>query len=117
MNERTIIFIPKPTDRLDIKKVRPISLLNTLYRVADICLTQRLNYVLESSNIFSHNTYTYRKSFSIPDAILTLCTTIENIKLRNTKVGIIQTDIEAGFDSVSRSLIKKVLKIFAFPFP
>ena len=117
VNKRTIIFIPKPTDRLDIKKIRPISLLNTLYRVADICLTQRLNYVLESSNIFSHNTYAYRKSFSIPDAILTLCTTIENIKLSNTKVCIIQTDIEAGFDSVSRSLIKKVLEKIGLPIP
>ena len=48
----------------------PISLLNTLYRVADICLTQRLTYVIESSNIFSHNTYAYRKSFSIPNAKL-----------------------------------------------
>ena len=91
--------------------------MNTLYRVADICLTQRLNYVLESSNIFSHNTYAYRKSFSIPDAILTLCTTIENIKLSNKKVCIIQTDIEAGFDSVSRSLIKKILEKIGLPIP
>ena len=109
------IFIPKPVDRLDIKKFRPISLLNTLYRVSDICLKQRLTYVLESSNIFSPNTYAYRKSFSILNAILTLCTTIENIKLSNTKVCIIQTDIEEGFDSVSRSLIKRVLKTLAFP--
>ena len=85
--------------------------MNTLYRVADICLTQRFNFVLESSIIFSHNTSAYRKSFSIPDAILTLCTTIENIKLSNTKVCNIQKD------SVSRSLIKKVLENIGLPIP
>ena len=116
MNTPLSLF-PKPVERLDIKQFRPISLLNILYRVADICLTQRLTYVIESSNIFSHNTYKYRKSFSIPDAILTLCTTIENIQLSKTKVCIIQTDIEACFESVSRSLIKKVLENVDLPTP
>ena len=113
VNNRNMIFIPKPSDQIDIKRYRPISLLNTLFRLGDICLTQRLTNIIEKFNIFSHNTYAYRKSFSIPDAILTLCSTIENIKCSKTKVCIIQTDIEAGFDSVSRSHIKQVLKILA----
>ena len=113
VNECPIIVILKPVDRLDIKKIRPISLLNTLYTVADICLTQRL----ESSNIFSHNTYAYRKSFSIPDAILNIMYNNWKHQLSNTKVCIIQTDIQAGFDSVSRSLIKKVLENIGAPTP
>ena len=113
VNERTIIFILKPVNRLDIKKFRPISLLNTLYTVADICLTQRL----ESSNIFSQNTYTYRKSCSIPDAILNIMYNYRKHQLSNTQVCIIQTDIEAGFDSVSISLIKKVLENIGPPIP
>ena len=115
INDRNIIFIPKPSDRIDIKRYRPISLLNTLYRLCDICLTQRITRAIEQSNIFSHNTYAYRRSFSIPDAILTLCSTIENIKCSGIKTCIIQTDIEAGFDTVSRSHIKQVLKLIGCP--
>ena len=115
INDRNIIFIPKPSDRIDIKKYRPISLLNTLYRLCDICLTQRITRVIEDSNIFSHNTYAYRRSFSIPDAIITLCSTIENIKCSGIKTCIIQTDIEAGFDTVSRGHIKEVLKLIGCP--
>ena len=115
INDRNIIFIPKPSDRIDIKKYRPISLLNTLYRLCDICLTQRITCVIEESNIFSHNTYAYRRSFSIPDAILTLCSTIENIKCSGIRTCIIQTDIEAGFDTVSRAHIKQVLKLIGCP--
>ena len=115
INDRNIIFIPKPTERTDIKRYRPISLLNTLYRLCDICLTQRITCMIEDSNIFSHNIYAYRRSFSIPDAILTLCSTLENIKCSGTKTCIIQTDIEAGFDTVSRSHIKEVLKHIGCP--
>ena len=39
------------------------------------------------------------------------------MKLRNTKVCIIQKDIEAGFDSVSRSLIKRVFENITLPIP
>ena len=75
----------------------------------------RQSRMIEESNIFSHNTYAYRRSFSIPDAILTLCSTIENIKCSGTRTCIIQTDIGAGFDTVSRSHIKEVLKHIGCP--
>ena len=115
INDRNIIIIPKPSDRIDIKRYRLITLLNTLYRLCDICLTQRITRVIEQSNIFSHNTYAYRRSFSIPNAILTLCSTIENIKCSRIKTCIIQTDIEAGFDTVSRAHIREVLKLIGCP--
>ena len=38
IKDRKKIFIPKPSDRIDIKRYRPISLLNTLYRLCDIYL-------------------------------------------------------------------------------
>ena len=90
ISDRKIIFIPKLTERIDIKRYRPISLLNTLYRLCDICLTQRITCMIKESEIFSNNIYAYRRFFSIPDAILTLCSTIENIKCSGTITCIIQ---------------------------
>ena len=64
--------------------------------------------MIEQSKNFSHNTYVYRRCFSIPNAILTLCSTIENIKCSGIKICLIQTDIGAGLDIVSRGVLKLI---------
>ena len=73
--------------------------------------------MIKESYIFSHNRYAYRRSFSKPDAIPTLSSTIKNIKCSGMKTFIVQTDIEAAYDTVSISHIKEVLKHIGCPKP
>ena len=114
--DRKIIFIPKPqSTKKDIKRFRPISLLNILYRLADTCVGNRISSSLDRGNVLPSYVSAYRKGFSVVDSILTLRCFIENAQANDKKMVMIQYDISAAFDKCSKLLIVEILKLLKYP--
>ena len=70
---RKLIFIPKPNyDKITIKRFRPISLVNSLFKVADNCVVSRIVSGLENAKTLPPYMSAYRSGHSTTDAIISL---------------------------------------------
>ena len=97
--ERRIICIPKPNStKQTIKRFRPISLLSSLYKLADSCIVARLVAALENNKILPSYAFAYRRGLSSTDAILSLQAFIENANHTDRKLVILNFDISSAFD-------------------
>ena len=114
--QRRIIFIPKPnSEKINIKRFRPISLLNLNLRLADTCITRRLTAGLERGKILPSFVSAYRKGHSVVDAIISLQCFIENAKITGRRMAMISWDISGAFDKCSKLMILEILRILGFP--
>ena len=115
--QRRIIFIPKPnSEKINIKRFRPISLLNLTFRLADTCLVRRLGAGLERGKILPSFVSAYRKGHSVLDAIISLQCFIENAKVTGRKMALVSWDISGAFDKCSKKMILEIFeKILCFP--
>ena len=111
---RKIIFLAKPTNKITIKRWRPISLMNGLYKVADSCIVNRLVVGLQNGNILPPFMSAYRAGFSTLDAILSLQTFIDNAMFTKRKLVILNWDVSQAFDRCSRLMVQEILKILGF---
>ena len=108
-----ITLLPKANkDLTDLKNWRPISLLNTDYKILALCLAQRLQITLPS--IISENQVGYIKGRSIGMNVRTIIDVIEEAKqTENTFLSFL--DFEKAFDSINRNYIQNCLSAFGFP--
>ena len=115
--QRRIIFIPKPnSEKINIKRFRPISLLNLTFRLADTCIVRRLCAGLERGKILPSFVSAYRKGHSVLDAIISLQCFIENAKNTGRKMAMVSWDITGAFDKCSKLMILEIFeKILCFP--
>ena len=111
---RKLIFIPKPTQKITIKRFRPISLLNVLFKLGDSCVVNRLVIGLQNAKILPSFMSAYRAGFSTIDSILSLQTFIDNANHTNRKLVIVNWDVSQAFDRCSRQMVQEVLKILGF---
>ena len=113
--ERRIICIPKPNStKQTIKRFRPISLLSSLYKLADSCIVARLVAALENNKILPPYAFAYRRGLSSTDAILSLQAFIENANHTDRKLLILNFDISSAFDLCSRELAIALLRLLLF---
>ena len=111
---RKLIFIPKPTQKITIKRFRPISLLNVLFKLGDSCVVNRLVIGLQNAKIFPSFMSAYRAGFSTIDSILSLQTFIDNAIHTSRRLVILNWDVSQAFDRCSRLMVQEVLKILGF---
>ena len=111
---RRLIFIPKPTDKITIKRFRPISLLSSFYKLGDSCAVNRLVSGLQNAKIFPPYMSAYRPGFSTLDSILSLQTFIDNANHTGRKLVILNYDVSQAFDRCSRLMVQEVLRILGF---
>ena len=111
---RRLIFIPKPTDKITIKRYRPISLLSSFYKLGDSCAVNRLVSGLQNAKIFPPYMSAYRPGFSTIDSILSLQTFIDNANHTGRKLVILNWDVSQAFDRCSRLMVQEVLRILGF---
>ena len=111
---RRLIFIPKPTDKITIKKWRPISLLSAFYKLGDCCAVNRLVSGLQNAKILPPFMTAYRAGFSTIDSILSLQTFIDNANHTGRKLVILNWDVSQAFDRCSRLMVQEVLRILGF---
>ena len=109
---KRLIFIPKPgVNKKSIKKFRPISLLNSILKLADTCVVNRLVASLENGKILPPYMFAYRSGFSTTDAIISLQTFIDNANHTGRKLVILSWDVSSAFDKISRLLVLECLKM------
>ena len=108
-----ITLIPKKDKtRTLLKNWRPISLLNTDYKILAKCLALRLHKVLPS--IINSDQTGFIKGRYIGENIRTIADIIQFTSLRNMPGIILLLDFEKAFDTIRWSFILQALKRFNF---
>ena len=106
-------LIPKKDkDITDLKNWRPISLLNTDYKILAHTLAGRLQHVLPE--IISKDQNAYIKNRFIGYNIRTILDVIENSNSKHLKNIIAFLDFEKAFDKLNWTFIQKSLTAFGF---
>ena len=111
--EAIISLIPKPNKDLRfLKNWRPISLLNTDYKILTKLLANRLQKVIP--NIVSEDQSGYIKNRYIGENIRTVLDVIEYTSLKTDPGILLFLDFEKAFDTVSWDFLLKTLDYFNF---
>lgn len=106
-------IIPKKgKDLRYLKNWRPISLLNTDYKILTKLLAQRLQSVIPT--IVSSNQTGYIKNRYAGENIRTITDIISYTSLHNVPAILLQLDFEKAFDSVSWNFLHYILKKYNF---
>ena len=96
-----VVMISKPQkNKQDINSYRPISLLNTLSKLLEKVIQNRLNSWLQSNNILANQQCGFRRNRSTKEHHLRLIQTCQQAFNRNQHVGALFFDIEKAFDRV-----------------
>ena len=108
-----INLLPKPDKDLRyLKNWRPISLLNTDYKILTKALAVRLQSVMPS--VISEDQTGYLKGRYIGENVRTIIDILEHTALKHNAGLMIFLDFEKAFDSVSWSFLIKTLEYFGF---
>ena len=114
LREGIIVLLPKPNKPRDLlKSYRPITLLNVCYKIISGTIANRLKVVLQ--NIIDTYQTAYLKGRFMGDNIRMIYDVIQQMKQEQTSGILLSLDIEAAFDSVSWSFIRKVMEVRNFP--
>lgn len=108
----TRLVYKKRGDIKNLKNWRPISLLNTDYKIASKAITLRLSKVLDS--IVDPDQTCSIPGRSISSNIATLRDTLEYIEITNETGILLSLDQEKAFDRVDRVFLMDLLKRFGF---
>ena len=111
--QAVITLLEKPgKDRTLLKNWRPISLLNTDYKIATKALASRLTPVLPT--IIHHNQTGYVKNRNISDSIKSILDILEYTKRKQLSGMLLCLDFQKAFDSLEWNFMFKALKAFNF---
>jgi hypothetical protein len=109
----TTVVLQKPNkkDYREVKAYRPISLLNTMGKVLEKVVQNRLTYL--TYDILPKHQFGARPGYSAPDAVLKLKQDVQKCKKKVTTAMMI--DVEGAFDNVHRDTLINTLKRFKIP--
>ena len=111
--EGTITCLPKGGKARNlIKNWRPISLLNTAYKLTSTCITNRLRLLLKT--LISTEQKGFLEGRSINDSTRLMCDIIDGCNNNGVDGLILLVDFEKAFDSISWAFINESLKKFNF---
>ena len=111
--EGVIICIPKSdSDRDKLRNWRPISLLNTVYKIGSCSIANRLKTVLP--DIINDDQTGFVRNRYIGDNIRLIYDTISYLSLNNEPGLLLCLDFEKAFDSLDWNFLHKVLNAFGF---
>lgn len=102
--------IHKSGDRDSVNNYRPISVLNTLSKVLEKAINNRLISFLEANEIISPSQYGFRKGKSTEDAVINLTSTVSKTLDCKQKCMGIFLDLSKAFDTVSVPLLLNKLE-------
>ena len=108
-----ITLIPKgDKDKLYLKNWRPLTLLNTLYKLVSGCIAERIKPCLET--IIHADQKGFVPNRYIGESIRTTYDILDYAKTHNKTGLLLLIDFEKAYDSVSFNYIKKCLAFFNF---
>ena len=112
--ERRIIFIPKNGKSPDkIGNFRPLSLLESFYKILTRILTVRLAATLDT--VLYNEQHGFRTGRSCQTAVLPVLEAIKDAECSGQPLQLLSVDIKAAFDTISPNLIYEVMKLEGYP--
>ena len=114
LTEGFIFLIPKEGwDREDIRHWRPITILNSAYKILAKALSLRLQPMLDS---LIHSTQTgFVKERSILDNIFTFWEAVSLARLAESPLAVLLLDFEKAYDRVDCVFLKDTMACMGFP--
>src|ERR1700678_4128484 len=91
---------------------RPISLLNTLYKVYTTFLHEQLKEHMTKNDLMAKVQYGFAKGKSTLEPIMTVINVLEDARARSKPVWICLIDLKKAYDSVELWLIKQALEFY-----
>ena len=111
--EGVITCVPKAEkDRKFLKNWRPITLLNTIYKIASTCIANRLRTVMDS--IISIEQKGFMKGRYIGENTRLIYDLLHYTSTQNIPGLLMLVDFEKAFDTISRRFIFDCLHLFGF---
>ena len=108
-----ITLIPKgQKDKSNLGNWRPITLLNTLYKLISAIIAKKIKKVLP--RIIGHEQKGFVDGRNISDAIRRVYDTIDYANNNNKRGVMLAIDFRKAFDSIAFAFIKAVLRFFGF---
>lgn len=107
-----IKLIPKAQDRMEVKNFRPLTMLNTVYKVMAKALALRIRFVV--NQVVHPKQYGFVHGRSIHEAILNLITAIDWASEQEDDFVMINMDLEKAYDRVSWEFILAVIDKMGF---
>jgi hypothetical protein len=109
MLHRNIVYIPKPGKvPNNLSSIRPLSLLETVYKLQTKILTNRMNEALQE--VLYKNQHGFQKNKSIQSASLPVLEAIRDAELYGKSLQFISVDIQSAFDSIDPNIIFQVMR-------
>lgn len=112
MGEAIVKLIHKKNQKSLLKNWRPISLLNTDYKILSKILANRITPILNET--ITSNQKCGLPGRRIEEVLYNIQATLETSKTKNSSMCIMITDFEKAFDRVNHSFIYKILKKLGF---
>ena len=114
LKDRKVVYIPKPGKTPDrVGNLRPLSLLESLYKVQTRILSDRLSGVMDE--ISYPDQHGFRRGLGIQTASLPVLEAVRDAELHGTPMQILSVDLKSAFDTISPQLICKVMELEKFP--
>ena len=102
-----ILFLKPGKDPNNISSYRPIILLNTIGKILEKLLTQRINYYIEKTKWISDKQHGFRRGYSTETALSKIHDSIQTFKSQKQDVALISIYIKGAFNNVSHKTIVK----------
>ena len=106
--------LPKGGNPKEMKNWRPICINPALSKVLESVLNEQISSHMESQKLYSETQHAYRKERSVTSALLELDTMIREQLNRGKIVGVLTTDVSAGFNLVSKEILIPKMARFGF---
>ncbi|CAI6359452.1 unnamed protein product [Macrosiphum euphorbiae] len=89
---------------------RPISLLNTMSKIIEKMVNNRLIWYLEKHNLLSPHQHGFRKNRSTNDILVSLHTDIADALVNKQNIILVSLDLKKAYDTVWRHRVLKIIQ-------
>ena len=99
---------------MDRTNYRPVALLPSFSKVAEIIIHDQLADHVETANILPNTQHAYRRNRSTFSALSQICSEWEQALAKGESIGCLLFDLSAAFDYVDRDILDAKLKAYNF---
>lgn len=101
--------IHKKEDKLDVNNYRPISLLVTLSKIFEKCMSNRLRRFIGANKILAREQFGFQKGASTVDAIFEMTDFVTEALDGKDNVATVLLDLSKAFDNVNHEVLLEIL--------